>query len=240
MIIKTDKELRPRDSDDHYPTPDAFVQSAIDLVPNDIVIERIFDPGAGSGVFGTFARRRWPKAKIAGIETRDITKPAAYDSWLNLSFTGLDLPVQVDLVIGNPPYKYAEEAVRFGWQHLRPGGVMLYLLRLAFLEGQRRYHGLWREMPPEHVAVCSNRPSFTGEWVWVDIVTGTPLPPIDQFSLDSEPAFATRARAEKRFVSNGRTDATAYAFFRWIKPLDGAVPQTTMSFVLCEGDNVTE
>jgi hypothetical protein len=261
-IIQTDKELRPRDADDHYPTPNAFVQSALNLVPDHIHVSHIIDPGAGSGAFGTSAKQRWPDAKITGIETRDIPKPAAYTYWLNMSYVGLSLGVQVDLVIGNPPYKYAEDAVRFGWEHLRPGGYMVYLLRLAFLEGQKRHYGLWREMPPDHVAVCSNRPSFTGDWVWHDVATG--------FSLDvNETVFIERGNpefimpyriqrqqrlaehniqsavhefggAELRFITDGRTDATAYAFFCWQKPeADYAAARTavmipTMSFVMSE------
>lgn len=213
-IIQTNKELRKRDVDDHFPTPDAFVCSALNLVPSDFVPERILDPGAGNGVFGTLAKRRWPDAKIAGIETRVVPKPVAYNSWLNLSFVGFEIPIEFDLVIGNPPYKFAEEAVRFGWQHLRSGGYMVYLLRLAFLEGQKRYAGLWREMPPDHVAVCANRPSFTGEW-------------------------RTNGDGHEQFVANGKTDATAYAFFVWQKhaiPLGEHVGklETTMSFVMSE------
>lgn len=67
-----------------------------------------------------------------------------------------------DLIIGNPPYELAEEFVRQSFKILAPGGTIVFLFRLAFLEGQERGVGLWREFPPIRVATCSRRPSFTG------------------------------------------------------------------------------
>jgi hypothetical protein len=66
-------------------------------------------------------------------------------------------------VIGNPPYREAEAFIRRGLSMLDPGGHLIYLLRLAFLEGQKRRDGLFRELPPFQAAVCSKRPSFTGD-----------------------------------------------------------------------------
>lgn len=264
-IIQTDKPLRPRDTDDHYPTPQPFVESAFNLVPSTLDVQRVLDPGAGSGAFGMEARKRYPNCKIAGIETREVPKPIEYNSWLSLSFVGLSIPVQFDLVIGNPPYKFAEDAVRFGWEHLRPGGTMVYLLRLAFLEGQKRYKGLWRDIRPNHIAVCSNRPSFTGDWLWFNSDTNDLLPEYEQSMLaaglmqpdaidiqvvDNASGMVVEIihvpHAEKRFVSNRKTDATAYGFFVWNKPTyatptlerDWFIP--TLSFVLSGDEDAEE
>ncbi len=67
-----------------------------------------------------------------------------------------------DFVVGNPPYKFAETFIRNGMAVLNDGGWLVFLLRLAFLEGQARAKALWREYPPHTVAVASRRPSFTG------------------------------------------------------------------------------
>lgn len=67
-----------------------------------------------------------------------------------------------DLILGNPPYEYAEEFTRMALRHLAPGGRIVFLFRLAFLEGQDRGVGLWRDYPPYRVDTCSRRPSFTG------------------------------------------------------------------------------
>jgi hypothetical protein len=65
--------------------------------------------------------------------------------------------------MGNPPYSHAEEFVRQGYDLLSVGGSLIFLLRLAFLEGQARRDELFQDMPPYQVAVCSKRPSFSGD-----------------------------------------------------------------------------
>lgn len=185
MIITTDKQMRPRDPDDFYPTPAGLCDAALAILPPGFCPDRILDPGAGAGPWGAAARDRWgPAPYIVGSKLRTTTPPASYDYWAIGDFLTdpafapdpVSFPPMVDLVIGNPPYKHAEAFVRRSLALTRPGGYVAFLLRLAFLEGQARGAGLWREFPPAHVAVCSRRPSFTG---------------------------------------NGKTDATAYAVIVW-------------------------
>lgn len=123
---------------------------------------RILDPGAGCGSFGKVARELWPQAEITGCELRDIPVPVAYDRWHTGDFVKLYVkPVPVyDLIIGNPPFREAEPFVRTALPLLVPGGHLIFLLRLAFLEGQRRRDGLFTEFPPKEVWVLSKRPSF--------------------------------------------------------------------------------
>lgn len=66
-----------------------------------------------------------------------------------------------DLVVGNPPYRQAEDHVRAALDVLRPGGVLAFLLRLAMLESKQRIP-LWRDWPADKIYVLSERPSFTG------------------------------------------------------------------------------
>lgn len=68
--------------------------------------------------------------------------------------------VTFDIVMGNPPYEYAEEFCRTAMKYLRHGGIMVYLLRLAFLEGQDRGELFWPHFPPRYVYVHPQRPSF--------------------------------------------------------------------------------
>jgi hypothetical protein len=169
MIIQTDKPLRPRDPDDFYPTPTKLCAAALDLLPFKIaptpnLRELIADPGAGSGVWGQAAQSRWPQALIDGCDTRDIPKPAGYDQWLIKDFAlTCAADNTYDLVIGNPPYKFAELFVRKALRIVRQEGYVLFLLRLAFLESQTRGRGLWRDTPPLSVHVLVSRPSFIAE-----------------------------------------------------------------------------
>lgn len=190
MIITTDKQMRPRDPHDFYPTPEKLVIKALEDFRVFAAIRTgyvkqpgvIIDPGAGTGVWGSIARRMWPQARIEGFEIRDDAEHHPdYDLWHTRDYLNSVLVrPYADLIIGNPPYKLAEEFIRRSWDALAPDGWMVMLLRLAFLEGQARGEGLWSEMPPRAVWVCSARPSFITE-------------------------------GEKA----GKTDATAYAVFVW-------------------------
>lgn len=222
-IITTTKEMRPRDSADFYPTPLATAYAALKLLPKEYTPLHILDPGAGSGIWGLAARRRWGYSRITGVELRNIPAHSEYSHWFQGSLLSLPSPrvpvppfrdakaeqrayeqyrfdlwayqqavwtwprVLYDCVIGNPPYKYAEAFVRLSLEHTVEGGYVVFLLRLAFLEGQERGAGLWKEYPPKQVAVCSQRPSFTGD---------------------------------------GKTDATAYAVFVWQKGYSGSTSLT--------------
>lgn len=196
MIITTDKPMRERDPHDFYPTPFALCDKALGLYMNSNLLQphRILDPGAGTGVWGAAARRRWPGIFITGVELRDVSRPSDYDTWCNCNYLTDFIPsTSYNHVIGNPPYKHAEQFVRKSFNLLTPRGEMIFLLRLAFLEGQARGKGLWCEIPPRFVYVLSKRPSFITE-------------------------------GDKK----GKTDATAYALFHWVK---GDHRPTTLSWL---------
>ena len=115
MIITTDKVMRPRDPDDFYPTPAALIQTALQRVGELFGIDdrpdTILDPGAGDGAWGKVARNVWPRAHIQGVELRTVAAPDAYDGWRTEDFRLFDPPREYDLVMGNPPYKFAEAFV---------------------------------------------------------------------------------------------------------------------------------
>lgn len=168
-IIETDKTMRERAASDYYPTPIAVCRAALALLPTMPVAFgnnnlHIVDPGAGTGVWGQAAAERWRWAWITGYDIRDIPEPAAFNSWhANTDYLTTRPPTTVDLVIGNPPYKLAEEFARHSLDIVRPGGYVQFLLRLAFLEGKARARGLWKEHKPKRVDVLAQRPSFITE-----------------------------------------------------------------------------
>lgn len=163
-IIKTDKPLRKRDAFDFYPTPLALCIAALAQLPEPARTPTILDPGAGTGVWGIAAAKRFSQASIDGVEIRiDAPRPSVYTGWHHEDFRLYDPGWKYDLIIGNPPYKYAEAFIRHSLSMLKDYGWLVFLLRLAFLEEQDRGKDFWRKVPPERVSVCSQRPSFTGD-----------------------------------------------------------------------------
>jgi hypothetical protein len=157
----TTKTMRPRQGHDYYPTPESLVVAALDKVT--ITPATILDPGAGDGVWGRVAFKKWNDPFIVGIDIREVPMPECYTWWkFNTDFLEMKLDVTFNLVMGNPPYNKAEEFIRKGYAHLTVGGQMVMLLRLAFLESQKRAKGLWKELRPKNVYVLGRRPSFTG------------------------------------------------------------------------------
>lgn len=150
---------RERHMNDAYYTPPEFVTAGLALV--DGTPKTILDPGAGLGSWGEGARQRWPLADITGVEIEPREPPHPYSYWYPMDYLGRRWG-SVDLIIGNPPYVQAEAFIRHSLAQLTYGGVCVFLLRLAYLESQRRGQGLFQEHPPVEVSVCTRRPRFYG------------------------------------------------------------------------------
>lgn len=177
MIIQSSKQLRPRDEKDHYPTPRELCNAAINMIPEGEPYQylTVLDPGAGAGVWGEAVMQRWGYADVYGVEM-DSTREwhSDYSRWDVCDFLSLDYrPEFFDLVVGNPPYgrsadgkkdrKLAEKFVRKSFELVKPDGYIVFLLRLAFLEGQHRIANFWPDYPLKTIYVLSRRPSFTGD-----------------------------------------------------------------------------
>ena len=142
MIIQTEKTLRPRNKRDFYPTPPDFVRAKLKkLVTREPFL--VIDPGAGDGVWGIELRKLYPNTFLIGVENADVPRPEGYNSWVRGSYFDpfgivYNSPC-VDLIIGNPPYSLAYEFIDKSLEILSPGGTLVFLLRLAFMESKTRY-----------------------------------------------------------------------------------------------------
>ena len=63
------------------------------------------------------------------------------------------------MIIGNPPYSLAIEFVTKCLDLLGENGVLIFLLRTAFLESKSRYD-FWQVNPLSGLYTLSKRPSF--------------------------------------------------------------------------------
>lgn len=133
----------------------------------------ILDPGAGEGAWGHgLVVDSFPRSRLlVGVERRPVAQPQGYDRWVTadyLEWAQRCPPAVFDLVVGNPPYDEprgsysAELFIRASLRLLKPGGFLLFLLKLTFLQSRRRADALFLEHPPVSVTVCKSRPRFTG------------------------------------------------------------------------------
>jgi hypothetical protein len=158
-------ELPERHENDKYVTEKNLIRAALEMQIDlqQVMPFSILDIGAGDGRWGTIAQEMTGAQYLAGVEIEDVTPPTNYDYWYHGDFlTWEPEDWGFDLIVSNPPYFIAEEIIRKAWTMLNPGGSIVMLLRLSFMAGIKRYNGLWKEIWPHMVAVCSRRPSFYG------------------------------------------------------------------------------
>lgn len=163
-IIRTAKELPKRKDYDLYQTPPNLVrETLLQVLPSNSSFDFVLDAGAGDGVWGKVYRELDSYSKLDGVELREVTKPEGYDGWHVGDFLQYDpIIYKYDLVMGNPPFKHAEEFIRHGLDLLEDDGYLVYLLRLSMLESKTRGRGLWRETPLMSVHVSMHRIKFYG------------------------------------------------------------------------------
>ena len=115
-------------------------------------------------MWGKEAHKVYPWAHIAGYDlAQRATLTPEYSSFTKGDFLTAQNPGYYDLVIGNPPYRYAEEFIRQSWDLLNIQGYIVFLLRLPFLASKKRAYGLYSTMKPVACYVLATRPSFTGD-----------------------------------------------------------------------------
>jgi hypothetical protein len=164
IYIKEGTVLPERAKNDLYKTEKTLIRAAIrQYAQFTHYTESILDPGAGDGRWGQIAGGMLGSKVVVGVELEYQEMPLGFTDWYSgQDYIAWQTDYRFDLIAGNPPYFLAEEFIRKSWDLLAPGGQMMFLLRLAFQEGVARYNGLWSEIYPYEVAVCSRRPSFYG------------------------------------------------------------------------------
>ncbi len=150
--------------DGDYQTP-AWVVDLL-LNENPLIGTEILEPCAGSGTIVEVIKQRRPRARVTAVEVRSEEENSL---WLSGAdevhiadfLTWKPAAVQYDTIITNPPYRNAQEIIERCFDIADSGTQIIMLLRLAFLESQKRF-AFWQKYPVSRLYVLSERPSFTG------------------------------------------------------------------------------
>ena len=155
----------PRKARDAYYTPMALAVRILDQL-GELEGYSVLEPSVGEGAFALAAAFAGANVTALDLDPHPpFEKYAAdddFDFHPGTDFLSWEPDQAYDFVIGNPPYADAEAHVRKAYACLKPGGRVVFLLRLGFLASLERAD-LFCETRLERVRVVRPRPSFTGD-----------------------------------------------------------------------------
>lgn len=130
---------------DFYPTPTWATHALID---NEPFVGSVWECACGDGSMSEVLKTRY-----------DVISTDLYDRGYGKSEQDfLTTTEQCDNIITNPPFKLAEDFLKVALR--QSDKKVALLLRLAFLESQKRYHSVYMVCPPSTVWVFSERITF--------------------------------------------------------------------------------
>lgn len=177
------KGRRPNDL---YVTPQPLADQSVEWLREEYQPKtvRALDPGRGFGAWGLALRRRWDNIEtITGIDLVPREPNSVYNYEYTMDYLawakhpGNNRP-RYNLIVGNPPFSLANEFVLTSLSLLEHFGVLMFLLRDAFLAGQWRQKNIYQPHPLARYVSVVQRPSFTedghsekgreyGLYVWI-------------------------------------------------------------------------
>lgn len=154
-----------RVANDFYATAIPVIKDLLDHIDLNNYGGGILEPSAGNGNFLDVINNTYNNKNITAIEIREEEFEGLQQK-SNKVIIGDFLDDEIitdkfDVIIGNPPYNKAKEFVEKSLSLLNDEGVLIFLLRTAFLESKSRYD-FWQENPLSKLYTLSKRPSFVG------------------------------------------------------------------------------
>ncbi len=156
-----------RDPTDYYATTPALATLVCGAIRRDFGLvdpRTILEPGCGAGTFMRAIDATWPRAQVLhGIEIHDDLAEYAKAQGFDVEFADvLNTHLgEYDIVIGNPPFRYSDAFIPLLLRHMRPDGVLAFILRVNYLAGKDRFARLWSQSPPKRIYALPARPGFT-------------------------------------------------------------------------------
>lgn len=163
-MSSTNRGKRRNDYDLYY-TPTDVVENLLKHIDLSNYGNKVLEPSAGKGNICSVIKGLYPDKNITSVEIREEEKQNLLqysDKVIIGDYMKIDTQDRYDIILGNPPYSSAMEFVNKSLQVLSDNGVLIMLLRTAFLESKARY-SFWQDNPLSKLYVLSRRPSFTGK-----------------------------------------------------------------------------
>ena len=145
-----------RETNDYYATDPSVLEHLIKKYELPYVI---MEPACGSGDLS-----KWLESSGRKVYSSDIVD-RGYGEKKNF-FEILQMPEDCACILTTPPYKYATEFVLHALDLVPTGGQVVMFLKTTFLETERRYNEIFRNMPPKVVyqfirrAMCAKNGDF--------------------------------------------------------------------------------
>lgn len=148
LIGATNHSKTEREKNDYYATPK---EATVAILENIKKSENVFEPCVGGGHIANELYEYYDK-----VYCSDIINRGHFDTNVCSFFDFQNMPLSNCDIITNPPYSMALDFVKHGYKILQDGCTMAMLLRLNFLEGQKR-GAFFQKHPPNRVLVFSKR-----------------------------------------------------------------------------------
>lgn len=161
--------VHERDSLDRYYTPDSVTEAVVaEILPLFVDdpegLSLVLEPSVGGGAWVRALSQHYPKVGVHGV---DVDKEAAGFALCERSYRMSledfveqhpDAKGEYQLVIGNTPYRQAEEHVRLCLSLVEEGGHVVLVLREGFLGSLGRMRGLFAEHLPRWIVQLGRVP----------------------------------------------------------------------------------
>lgn len=140
-----------REKYDFYSSPEIAVVQLLKHEGEHFKNSRVWECACGMGHISKILERECHNIKLYSSDLIDRGYGETGIDFLNNDIS------DYDIIITNPPYKHALEFCKTALNKVNDNGRVYMLLRTLFLEGQTRYDELFKENPPKHIYVFSNR-----------------------------------------------------------------------------------
>lgn len=155
--------VEPWDGLDYFPTPPWATRALLShvLSAENHTAASVWEPACGAGHMAEVLADHF--GRVHASDVHDYGRGYPVGSFVGEGPDVAQCPFRPDWIITNPPFNLASQFVARALREAERGVAML--VRTTWLEGTKRYRELFGPMPPDVVAMFSERvPMVKGRW----------------------------------------------------------------------------